>query len=303
MNLEYSIAGLDLPHASSDDRLWQVLAAALQQQGRRSHQSLEPGCFWDAPFFQLHQVRLFQEASETEQVAILKLATQSLLEEAYWIEKAGVGYMAKMTLMADTLEERMLYGLFTADETTHLSQLNQFLPEPKPVGASHPFLQLLVEVVEISDKTLLLFVIQVVLEGWGLSHYRRLAKGCCDRALAHLFVSFLQAEARHHSTGRLLFNQRTVSAANQATILEVLTQFLGMVRVEPQSVVAAIEQVKGHLSRSQKIQILQELETEFHSRERLQLLRSLMQGESAGAIEQLLEAQGSFTPFPAHQCV
>jgi hypothetical protein len=301
MSLERSIAGLDLPHINSDDRLYRVLTAALQQRHGLANAPAQ-GHYWQASFFNLHQVQVFQEASDSGQSAMLKLANQSLLEEAYFIEKAGVGYMAKMVLLADTLEERMLYGLFTADEATHLSQLCHFLPEPELAVGSNPFLQLLTEVVEGSDKTVLLFVIQVVLEGWGLSHYRRLAKRCCDRALANLFVSFLNAEARHHSTGRLLFNQTSVSTPSQAAIVDVLTNFLAMVQVGPQSVLGAIEQVKGHLSRSQKIQILEELDAETHSGTRLQVLRSLMGGD-AGAIVQQLEAQGSFTPLPPHQCV
>ncbi|MBW4518652.1 MAG: ferritin-like domain-containing protein [Scytolyngbya sp. HA4215-MV1] len=299
----HRVAGLALPHTHGDDRLRRVLAATLQTQSQRAMNGTLPAIYWDAAFFNLHQVQVFQAASHSAQLAILKLANQSLLEEAYWIEKAGVGYMAKMVLLAETLEERMLYGLFTADETTHLSQLCPFVSVPDRAAESQPFLRLLAEVVEGDDKTVLLFVIQVVLEGWGLSHYRRLAKSCDDRTLAHLFTSFLQAEARHHSTGNLLFHQRSVSAASQSAIQEVLANFLGMVQVGPQSVLAAIEQVMGHLSRSQKIQILTELDAEAHSGKRLQLLRALMQGESAGAIGQWLEAQGAFTPFPPRLCV
>ncbi len=302
MSLERRIAGLNLPHTRSDDHLCRMLTAVLQQDNGLVNFPAQEN-YWQAPFFNLHQVQVFQEACDTEQSTILKLASQSLLEEAYFIEKAGVGYMAKMVLLADSLEERMLYGLFTADETTHLSQLCHFLPQPELTVGSNPFLQLLADVVEGDDKTVLLFVVQVVLEGWGLSHYRRLAKCCSDRALAALFASFLDAEARHHSTGRLLFNRTSISAASQTAIIEVLANFLSMVQVGPQSVLAAIEQVKGHLSRSQKIQILAELDAEIHSGTRLQLLRSLMRGENAGAIVQLLEEQGGFEPLPPHRCV
>jgi hypothetical protein len=166
-----------------------------------------------------------------------------------------------------------------------------------------PFLCLLSEVVESVDKTVLLFVLQVVLEGWGLSHYRRLAKECRYPVLAELFSSFLQSESRHHATGTTLFNQITVSEFSQTTILDVLAQFLFMVQVGPQSVLTAVEQVKGHLTRSQKIQILEELDTETHSGTRLQILRSLMGGTSAQSILQNLEERGAFEPLSAHQCV
>ena len=297
------IAGIDLPHINPDNRLRKLLAAALPNQNGSKITTNLPSNYWDASFFNLQQVKIFQEASEAEQFAILQLTNRSLLEEAYFIEKAGVGYMAKMVLLAETIEERMLYGLFTADETIHLSHLSYFLPKLGLTNSKDPFLSLLTEVIQHSDKTVLLFVLQVVLEGWGLSHYRRLAKECHHQSLAEVFRSFLQAEARHHSTGNILFNQISISPSSRADIIDLLARFLFMVQVGPQNVLAAIEKIKGHLSRSQKIQILQELDTETHSRSRLQLLRSLMVGESVKSIVESLENQGSFQPLPPYHCI
>lgn len=301
MNNIYNIAGLDLPHAAPDDRLRRILTAALPNHSENSSQPQSD--YWDAKFFNLHQVQIFQQASEAEKTAILGLTNRSLLEESYFIEKAGVGYMAKMVLLAETVEERMLYAMFTADEATHLNQITHFFPESEATNSNDPFLNLLAEVVESEDKTVLLFVLQVVLEGWGLSHYRRLAKECQHPVLAELFASFLHAEARHHSTGTTLFNQIPVSSDSQATILDVLAKFLFMVQVGPQNVLSAVEQVKGHLTRSQKIQILEELDTQTHSGTRLQILRSLMQATSAKTILQTLDERGAFAPLPPHQCV
>jgi hypothetical protein len=297
------IAGIDLPYINPDNRLRKLLAVALPNQNGSKITTDLPSNYWDTSFFNLQQVKIFQEASEAEQFAILQLTNRSLLEEAYFIEKAGVGYMAKMVLLAETIEERMLYGLFTADETIHLNHLSYFLPKPELTDSRDPFLSLLTEVIQHSDKTVLLFVLQVVLEGWGLSHYRRLAKECHHPPLAEVFRSFLPAEARHHSTGNILFNQIYISSSSRADIIDLLARFLFMVQVGPQNVLAAIEKIKGHLSRFQKIQILQELDTETHSRSRLQLLRSLMAGESAKSIVESLKNQGFFQPLPAHQCI
>jgi hypothetical protein len=302
----HTVAGLKLPHTPIDHPLHRVLAAALPDDvtlclGADQTSSTEP--YWDARFFQLDQVTLFRQASAAEQANILARANQSLLEEAYWVEQAGVGYMAKMVLLAETLEERLLYGLFAADEATHLSQLSQFWLPPASPSPPNLFLTLLTQIAESNDKAMLLFVIQVILEGWGLSHYRRLAADCQDPSLASLFTHFLQAEARHHRTGSLLFNQAVISAASQSAIVEVLTDFLQMVRVGPQSLVTAIEQGLGGLSRPQRQQILAELQTEAHSQSRLQLLRGLMRGEQAVPIVQALEEKNAFIPLPAHLCV
>jgi hypothetical protein len=301
IDLSYKIAGLDLAHINPNDKLRRILTAALPNKSDiSSQQELD---YWDAKFFNLHQVKIFQEASLAEKSAILQLTNRSLLEESYFIEKAGVGYMAKMVLLAETVEERMLYALFTADEATHLSQIIHFLPEIESTNSNDPFLNLLSEVVESADKTVLLFVLQVVLEGWGLSHYRRLAKECHHPIIGELFSSFLQAEARHHATGTMLFNRNPVSASSQKDAIDILASFLSMIQVGPQSVLSAIEQVKGHLVRSQKIQILEELDTQSHSGTRLQILRSLMRVTSADAIVQALDERGAFAPLPAYQCV
>jgi hypothetical protein len=301
--LPFETAGLDLPHVGEADKLGCILSAAL---GHRLGDSFSPerssALYWNADYFGLHKVKVFQDSSLEERTAILQIANRGLLEEAYFVEKAGMGYMAKMVLLAETTEERMLYSLFTANEATHLSQISAFLPD-RPVGTDDTFLRFLADLVESQDKTVLLFTIQLVLEGWGLSHYRSLAKGCCDRTLSQVLTGFLQDEARHHGTGLILFEQTSVSPQSRAVIVETLFCFLQMIRVGPQRVVGAIAQVKGDLTRSQKIRILEELDTETHSGTRLHLLRSLMRGEAAEAIVQALSARGAFEPLPASQCV
>jgi rubrerythrin len=336
-----NIAGFDLPLLAEGDKLNRILASALEEQltraGQLSYKVTTPQPYWDATHFGLERVAIFQGASEAEQRAIAQIASQGLLIEAYFVEKAGMGYMAKMLLLAETLEERMLYSLFAAEEATHLAQIRKFFdssPSPpnsggtrsdlfssqhialagipergdggatkEPIGTDDPFLRFLSDLLETEDKAILLFIIQVVLEGWGLSHYRSLAKGCCHSELGKLFEQFLQAEARHHGAGLMLFNQIPLSEASRNAIVEALTLFLRMVQVGPQRVLGAIAQVKGDLSRSQQIQIFQELETEIQSGARLSYLRSLMQKTTAHAIVQELEERGSFQPFPAEKCI
>lgn len=301
MNLTSKIVGFDLPHLDAEHRLQRILTAALPAQKPNNNQ-LKLN-YWNADFFNLNQVKIFKESDINEQAQILEIANLSLLTESYFIEKAGVGYMAKMVLLAETVEERMLYGLFTADEATHLQQIINFLPNTDLTNTDDPFLNLLSEVVESEDKIVLLFVLQVILEGWGLSHYRRLSKQCQNPILGEIFDNFLQAESRHHATGTTLFNQRSISPSSQKVILEILTQFLLMVQVGPQGILAAIEQVKGELTKVQKIQILEELDTETHSGTRLKILHSLMSIPSANTILQTLEEKGCFQPLPAYQCV
>jgi hypothetical protein len=300
-----TIAGFDLPHVPESDKLHRLLSGSLKSRGEL-FDAIYPfphTLYWNATHFGLHKVKLFRDCSQVEQAEILQIANLGLLEEAYFIEKAGVGYMAKMVMLAETIEERMLYALFSADEASHLAQISRFLPQQQQVKTDDAFLNLLGDLVENSDKTVILFVLQVVLEGWGLSHYRHLGKTCQDAELARVLTSFLQDESRHHATGVTLFQQKLLSAASRATISEILALFLQMIQVGPQRVVAAVEQVLGHLSRPQKIQLFEELDTQTHSGTRLAQLRCLICKEATGIIIQDLDERGAFQPFTAEQCV
>ncbi len=297
--MKTTIAGLELPSLERAHRLNKVLSSALREKtGPVVEMDSSPP--WNAAFFELNSVPIFRTATALEQTEILQRASQALLVESYCIEKAGVGYMAKMTLLAETTEERILYALFSADEATHLAQLTPLVPEVTDTG--DPFLQLLESLLETAERSVLLFVIQVVLEGWGLSHYRHLSKHCHQPELSDLFHSFLQAEAKHHSAGVVLFDPEKISNRDHAAIVEALAAFLGMVRVGPQRLVSAIASVKGDLSRTQTIALLGDLETERHSATRLNLLRSLIT-PVASTIAEALDHHHLFSPLPPAQCV
>jgi tRNA isopentenyl-2-thiomethyl-A-37 hydroxylase MiaE len=299
------VAGFDLPPLPPTAPLQKVLAATLQQRSGESPNPVSHN-YWNAQFFGLDRVKIFQDSSTTEQAAILHIANFSAIAESYWIEKAGMGYMAKMVLLAETTEERMLYSLFAADEATHFAQIKQCWPaaDLDNLTCSDPFLHFLADLVETADQQVILFVIQVVLEGWGLHHYRSLANNAQEPEIKRMFQQFLQDESRHHGSGILLFNQIELTKDSYHHIMEALTKFLRMVQVGPQGTVGAIDQVKGDLSRAQRIQILTEIDTETHSGSRLQILQSLMhQSPGAASIIQALVAQNAFEPFPPARCL
>jgi hypothetical protein len=294
-----STAGFYLPQTDLKSPLNRILSAALPQL---ASSKIQYETIWNAEYFNLNQVQIFQDATFEEQQKICAIANRSLLEESYFIEQAGVGYMAKMVLMADTQDERLLYGLFAADEASHFAQIRQFLPD-FPAATDDPFLTLLSELVNSPDKTMMLFILQVVLEGWGLTHYRQLAAACQHPQLRQCLHNFIDAEARHHGTGLTLFNQRDLTSESQHMIFDILSQFLHMIQIGPQRILSAIAQVKGHLSRQQAIQILTELDTLAHSGKRLKILRHLIETPQTYDLIQALEQHHCFQPLPAHLCV
>jgi rubrerythrin len=299
-----AIARLNLPNSPSV-RVQRMLKGALRSPLLAAPQSI----YWPAEFFNLPQVELFRQCSAHEQQQIVAIANQDLLHEAYFVEKAGMGYMAQMGLMAETTEERMLYSLFAAEEAQHLAQVSALLSavpqfESPQFEGPNGFLQLLGELVDTGSKPLLLFVIQVVLEGWGLSHYRRLAQGCEEPQVAAMFQGFLEAESRHHGLGVVLWQEQAVwgqlDEVGRSQLLKLLAQFLQMVQVGPQGVLGAIAQVKGVLPVEQRRLILEQLDTVGHAQVRLDLLRSLIVQGCGAEHGEILEAlQGCFTPWSA----
>ena len=65
----------------------------------REHRNVSQ-IFWPAKHFNLDRVTIFRDASEEEREQILEGCCRDLLEEAYWIEKLGMYFAAKMSLMA-----------------------------------------------------------------------------------------------------------------------------------------------------------------------------------------------------------
>ncbi|MEO0844703.1 MAG: ferritin-like domain-containing protein, partial [Cyanobacteria bacterium J06643_5] len=100
-----------------------------------------------------------------------------------------------------------------------------------------------------------------------------------------------------------LFEKISLNKSSQEIIVEILFLFLQMVQLGPQSVVAAIEKVKGNLSKQNKINIFQQLETENHSGSRLKLLHGLINLPNTEKILKNLEMKGSFQALKPSQCV
>lgn len=262
--------------------------------------------FWDGNYFGLERVREFKRATLVEKAEILRLCNWEILREIYFIEMAGVGYMSKLVSLAQSSEEQMLYSLFGAEEAVHLAKIRSFLPiVPSRTGnnftGNNLILSLLESVPQLEDKAVLLFVLQVVLEGWSLSHYRNLACNCHHPKLSLFLQEILADESRHHAIGLKLFHRLELSSSSERKIIDVVGLFLQGMQMRQQMIVSAIEQTKGYLSRSQKLQIYEELDTETHTSTQLKFLRSLMRNPNSTGIIQQLEARGAFQAFSREQ--
>ncbi|MBF2064939.1 MAG: ferritin-like domain-containing protein [Calothrix sp. C42_A2020_038] len=291
------ITGSHLPE--KEDKLLCWLSSEL---GTRLGQPRKPcitsnlSIYWGASYFGLDKVKTFQLSNQNQQYEILRLCCSAVIEHVYSIEKACVSYMSKMVLMHETTEEQMLYALFSADEVKHIAQIRNFLPTVQRIEENR-LLRFLNSLIDTQNKAVILFIL-LLLDGWSLSYYRSLAIECREPDLSFILQSFLPDKSRHHATEVMLCHNLPLTLESQSAIVETLSKFLQIMRVEPQyTIVWAIEQIKGDLSPHQKIRIFEELDTETQSATRLKFLRSLMRNPNSGNIVQMLEARGVFQPF------
>lgn len=287
-------AGLALPRLSIAHRILPLLRASLRTPELPARES-DAASWWPAALHGLPAVALWRGAPPERQRAVLSRLNRSILEEAWWIEKVGIAFAAKMVLLARTTDERMLYALFAADEARHLAAFSNWV---NPEGSGSAFHAVLARLIDEGDRSTLTFVVQVVLEGWGLAWYRTLADACEDPSLAGVFAAILAEEARHHGSGVVLAAEHPPGAA----AVEILLPFLAMVAVGPQSTLTALDAELGPLSRPMRLQVLEELGGVTHAAPRLSLLRRLMEKAPAQGVIDTLDAAGAFEPLPPEAC-
>lgn len=254
---------------------------------------------WRAGFFGLDRVPAFRAAPEATQRAIVADCTRGTLLEAYFIEKAGVSYAAKMVLLAESTEERSLYAVFGAEEAAHLDAIGASLG-PSADGAdwqTNPFLSWLASIVEQADRRTSQLVVQVVLEGWGLAHYASMRDGCQHAALRELFGRIVADEAAHHGSAVHLLREAVLDASVIDRATDLLGDLLAMVRGGPAMVVEALERGLGGFTSGERVQMFEALGVSAHVQERLDVLRGcLTKVPAARPLVAALDARDGFAP-------
>jgi hypothetical protein len=277
MNIAFH-TGMDLPELEADRPLPNLVSAVIRKRRGGSDATVAATrAHWPAEFFGLDRVSLFVAAAPEQKHAILERCSHGLIEEAFFIEKAGVAFAAKMVLLAETIDERKLYAMFASDEATHLDRIAPFYTDRSAEPAANPFLAFLSKLVD--------------------GHYRAMLNACTCASLRDVFTDILADEAAHHGSGILLLADGRVARASREPIVHAMARFLSMVQAGPQSVVDAVQSVLGPLSRKHRIQLFEELDAEHHAEARLDNLRRLMcKAAGAADIAEELDRAGYFRP-------
>ena len=251
--------------------------------------------------FGLNEVDLFALANAQTQLAILQACSHSVLSEAYAIELSGMFFASKMTQNAKTMGERILYSQFSAQESEHYLMLWGLLGTHPTGLETNPFPSMLAQAIVQGSAPSLVFLIQVVLEGWGIQHYRHLHAHALSAETKAVFKKILQDEVHHHGSGVSLCAWQDMSAADHEFVVVVLRQLLNMVRVGPQSVLAALSANTPLRTHAEVCQVLVQLRHLETSGQKLGQLRRLMQLSANTSLLNSLAAEGFFEPFSVEQ--
>lgn len=278
-----------------------ILDTALRRRGMPNVAPPGNDAPWDASYFGLDRVAVFRRAPAETRRRILAGCAEDVLREASGVERLGLTFAARMVLLAETTEARMTYSLFGADEAMHLAAISRYLARPEAdMPPRDPFLCLLTEAVSEGPRLALAFVVQVVLEGWGLVHYRALSRGCRSPDMAATFAGILRDEALHHGAGQAVLRRAALPAFDRAWAADVLVRLLEMVQAGPQRVVARLTAATGPLSRGGRARVFEELDAEAGAGRTLDLLRGLMR--PAPEVVTALDTYAAFAPFSPERC-
>ena len=298
------VNSLYLPHQEDNALLDKTFKGSLRRKGRLAEAPVyDPLTLaWPANLYTLHQSQLFASLSEAKQQQIVRTCNEFVLTESYFIEKAGLAYCAKMISLGETTEIRQMYGLIASDEAVHLSMLAPYLTYQERVTPKGKFIQHISGMIEQCDANTLYFLIQTVLEGWGIAYYKTLGKNCQWSSLKETLLTILKDEAIHHNTGVALFDPRRLTKQHEADLFDGMKRYFDVLRVGAQNIVACIEQHTGPLSFEALTALFGDLEAEHSAEMKLKVLASIMhQPVTSGWLDQL-EAQGYLQPYSPEEC-
>jgi hypothetical protein len=256
---------------------------------------------WEASWWGFDNSLIFQKLGKAQQKSLLAACNRTLLNEAYFIEKSGLAYTAKMSLLSNNTDSAQLYALIGADEARHLAWLEPYIADADKTRPYGRFLAFLSQLIEEAPPRLLVYLVQIILEGWGLDHYSRLAEGCQDPQLSEIFRQILKDEALHHKSGVLLFHPADLLPDEILTIKEALKSYTEMVRIGPYTVCMVLDSIVGGLSDEELQEVLIALRHPGESQRKLLLLKKLMRQPAMETVVDELDEAGYFLPLPLDQ--
>ena len=254
---------------------------------------------WSSSFFELEKISAYKRLTQEHKNRVLEHCNRDVLEEAFYIEKSGMAYAAKMSLLAENNDERSLYALFCADEASHLHAIHEFMGFEPESPKKQPFLKVLDDLVHHGSFNTLVYMVQIILEGWGLHHYLGLASGCENQQLTAVLRTIIQDEAKHHGSGLVVLPKHPWTAEDSSICFEILRGFLNLVRIGPINLLGSLERATMPLQKSERSEFYSEWGGTVRVSETLETLKKLIfeHGPDARMLQKL-EDERLLEPAP-----
>jgi hypothetical protein len=285
---------LDTPHLPEGHPLFQVLDATYAAKGIEARRDTRAKICWGADRFGLQKSEFFTRLDPENQNAVLLRLTELNLSLSYFIEKSGHHYASKMILASETCEEKSLYAIFASEEATHLRLfMNEMWFTPTVKTHYHPMLPALSEAIEWGSRDTLVFVVQVLLEGFGIAHYSALKETCIDASLKASLQLILKDEARHHGAGLILAKAKPPTAETSEQIFELSRKFIRS--LETAHLIAGAFSATGNpLSRGETKALFEHIGFGATLGQRMQRLREMFHKANYAELFVRLENDGVF---------
>lgn len=255
-----------------------------------------PEIIWGKERYQLEKSTAFGSLDQDTQNKVLAEATRMNLALSYFIEKSGHNYGAKMILLADSIQEKSLYCIFAAEEAIHLREFSNFINfNVDPKIHWHPLLAPLSKVIQVGERNTCLYIIQVLLEGFGMGHYSSLKNDCLYAPLVDVFSRVLKDEARHHGAGLVLASESELKKNDREEIFEYTREFVLALQsanwilnlIEAHSSPLSIGERKKHYEQVKYISLMAK---------RLNSLKEMLLKADRENLVRDLEREGVFSP-------
>jgi Ferritin-like domain len=279
-------------------RDYQLQRAGARLLRRRAAAGTPQGgaALWPAAHFGLDKLAIYRDADAVTQRRILDDCCHGLLRESWFVERCGMEFCARMVLASSDTAERQLYSLIGADEASHYAWLQPWIDAADP--ALDAFNSFLADCLARARPQPLAYLLQVVLEGFGIVHYAGLAASCTDPALAATLQRMAEDEALHHAGGLAFFSAQQLDEADREFLREAAGHFLLMLRSGPQAVVAALQRHLPALPDSDVESLFLQLDSAADTTAKLARLRQLMLQPEMDWLVEALTAEDAFTPCP-----
>ncbi len=288
---------LEAIHDGAASPLYPMLEARARQKGLAPARISARGqvVYWDATWWGLDAWFSSRSLDAASVDAVLLELSRSVLNETYFIEKSGSAYAAKMMVLAKDTDTTQLYAHIASDEATHLAWIEPYVATDARVKPEGAFLAFLSSVIETASPQVLILLVQIMLEGWGLDHYRRYATGCLDAGLQRVFRAILKDEALHHHSGVIQFSAEALTPAERDYVSGSFRAYAAMIASGPLTAFDIVARNAGPLDGADRLALWTCLARAHDTQRRLDLLCALMRQKGLEPAVDQLAGEGVFT--------